>query len=195
MDWKRSIYIWQNSRRTNSKLQAVLKITLDAIWECSRAGKGINPASKITWVATGTAVWIKEGLCSRESSAPPVWCYPGCPQGWKGSTPHQTMGKGTAPLLQEPHTESRVRRREPRDLPTLWWKICLLLLPGAGDPGEGTDPWYSQWVPTGALVENSSGKAKAAANTPAEQAGTPYSKASNTSCLSCTVFTKIGCYL
>lgn len=93
-------------------------------------------------------------------------------------------------------TESRARR-EPRDSPTLRWKICLLLLllPGAGDPGEGTDPCYSQWVPTGALVGNSSGTAEAAANTPAEQAGVPHSKVSNTSCLSCTVFTKIGRYL
>lgn len=72
MDWKRWIYIWQNSRRTDFKLQAVLKITLGAIWECSRAGKGKNAASKITWVASGTAVWMKEGLSSRESFAPPV---------------------------------------------------------------------------------------------------------------------------
>lgn len=56
--------------------QAVLKITPGAIWECSRAGKGqIQPAGPQNhlggnWTATG--VWIKEGLCSRESSAPSV---------------------------------------------------------------------------------------------------------------------------
>lgn len=96
------------------EVQAVLKITPGAIWECSTAGKGkaagksSQQGPKITWGATGTAttVWIKEGLCSRESFAPSV-CV-GC----------VIQGVPKAGSAAHPTTAQREREEEQLSVPT-----------------------------------------------------------------------------
>lgn len=208
MDWKRQIYIWQNSRRTNWSTSCVENHSRchlgmlysrkrESCWQIQPAGPqnhlGGNWNSNYS-LDQGRFVFqgklCSKCLCwllSRVSLRLEVQHIP--PQ-------HNGRGKrNNSVFLRQPRTESRVRSDEPRDFPTLWWKICLLLLPGAGNPGEGTDPWYSQQATAQALMGNSSGKAKPATNSTAEQAGVPHSKVSNTFCLSCTVFKKIGRYL
>lgn len=181
MDWKRQIYIWQNSRRTNLKNKLCWKPLQVPFGNALEQEKG----PKITWRATGTAngVWIQGKLCSKC-----VFCViQGVPKA--GSSAHPTKkwdGKGTNPFLQQPHSRSRTRTGEPGGFPTLWWKICLFLL-------EMQEREVIHGTHSGSHLElswNSSGKAKAA-----QGAGIPHSKVSKTFCLSCTVFIKIGCYL
>lgn len=209
MDWKRQTYIWQNSRRTNLSTSCVenhSRCHLGMLYRRKRERCWANPASGVpkspgwpqnhlgcNWNSNSSL--IKEGLCSRKSFAPSVCVgcvIQGVPKA--GSAAHPTEAQrereGEQLCSYNSPTLRAVRGDKPRDFPPLWWKLCLLLLPGTGNPGEGTDPWYSQRVTTQALMENSSGKAKPATNTTAEQAGIPYSKVSNTYCLSCTVFIK-----
>lgn len=118
-----------------------------------------------TWWAN-----VDQGLCWRNISVFAVWSR-------------------VSLRLEVPPTSGTGNR--PRDCPTLWWKMCLFLLPGNANAGEGSDARYSQRVTTWGTAQEKQSQLQ----TPQLSRLVFHIPGSNTSCLSCTVFIKIGCYL